>query len=126
MQTLKMIPSLTGFFLVAVLVTLASANEPSGFGLALENGDTNGDLERDLSDTVFLLGHLFLGGPKPVPLALCAGNAPAFKNGDTNGDTQIDVADPIYLLSWLFLDGPAPIAVCGEGFGGGIPDLILD
>lgn len=86
-------------------------------GYALENGDVNGDWERDLSDTIFLMGHLFLGGPEPVPLALCAGDAPSFRNGDTNGDAEIDVSDPIHLLEWLFLGGPDPASPCGDGSG---------
>lgn len=36
---------------------------------ATENGDTNGDGLRDLSDAIFLLDWLFLGGPEPVALA---------------------------------------------------------
>jgi hypothetical protein len=33
-----------------------------------QNGDLNGDDSVDISDAVFLLGHLFLGGPPPVPI----------------------------------------------------------
>ena len=31
-------------------------------GFALDNGDTNGDFQRDVTDPVHLLAHLFLGG----------------------------------------------------------------
>ena len=36
----------------------------------LVNGDTNGDGVRDLSDAVWLLDWLFLGGEEPVPFAV--------------------------------------------------------
>ena len=36
--------------------------------VATENGDVNGDGGHDLSDAVYLLNWLFLGGPEPVPL----------------------------------------------------------
>lgn len=94
----------------------AHAEELSGFpGYALDNGDVNGDLERDVSDAIYSLSHLFLGGPAPVPLAYCAGLPPAVENGDTNGDGAFDLSDPIYLLGWLFCGGSAPQAACSEG-----------
>ncbi len=105
--------------LSAVLsLPLAAQSAPSA-GYALENGDVNGDQERDLSDPVYLLGYLFLGSEEPVPLALCGSEATETANGDSNGDGTIDVSDPILLLGWLFSGGPAPIAACGEGFGAG-------
>ena len=104
--------------LSAVLsLPLAAQSAPSA-GYALENGDVNGDQERDLSDPVYMLGYLFLGSEEPVPLALCGSEATETANGDSNGDGTIDVSDPILLLGWLFSGGPAPIAACGEGLGG--------
>ncbi len=90
-------------------------------GFALENGDTNGDLARDLSDAVYLLGHLFLGGPAPVELQPCATEPPLVRNGDTNGDGTRDVSDAIHLFGWLFTGGPEPINACAQrkGRGGG-------
>lgn len=46
----------------------AGAGPRGGGGQAFENGDTNGDGKRDLSDAVFLLSWLFAGGPEPVPV----------------------------------------------------------
>jgi hypothetical protein len=48
------------------LTTAAGAR--GGGGQAFENGDTNGDGKRDLSDAVYLLSWLFTGGPEPVPV----------------------------------------------------------
>ena len=50
---------------------LAAGEETSGLGFALENGDTNGDLKRDVSDGIYLLNFLFQSGvspPAPYPL----------------------------------------------------------
>ena len=38
---------------------------------AAQNGDTNGDGQRDVSDAIHLLSWLFLGGQEPVPV-VCA------------------------------------------------------
>jgi len=51
----------------------ASSGDGSAGGAACASiaGDLNGDSRRDISDAVFLLSHLFLGGPAPV--AFCQG-----------------------------------------------------
>ena len=84
---------------------------------ATENGDANGDNERDVSDAVYLLSHLFLGGPAPVPLAYCGMQKPV-ENGDTNGDAAVDISDSACLLGWLFIGGPAPVDACWGTNGG--------
>ena len=97
------------------------AVEPSGWGVALENGDSNGDQERDLSDGVYLLNFLFLGGPEPAPVADCGPLSPAVSNGDANGDGAVDVSDAVRLLGWLFMSDAPPAAACGQGGGGNKP-----
>lgn len=69
-------------------------------------GDSNADGAVNISDSVFLLGYLFLGGRSPGCLA----------SANTNGDVAVDIADPIYLLGHLFLGvppPPAPFSQCG-------------
>jgi hypothetical protein len=90
----------------------------SKLGVAADNGDVNGDLDRDLSDGIYLLGHLFLGGPAPVPLADCGLELPALANGDANADATLDVSDSVRLLAWLFSGGDAPVDACDTGSGG--------
>ena len=85
---------------------------------ALENGDTNGDGAMDLSDAVYLLSWLYVGGPGLAPLACESGFAPV-ENGDTNGDGAVDLSDGVYLLGHLFSGGPQPVPGCGLGNGGG-------
>ena len=71
-------------------------------------GDMNGSATIDLSDAVFGLSYLFLGGT--VPLCLDA--------ADANDDARFDIADPIFVLSFLFSGGVHPPAPgpdsCGD------------
>jgi hypothetical protein len=61
-------------------------------------GDVNEDGSINASDVVFLINHLFIGGPSPYPLAL----------GDPNGDCSVNSADVTYLINYLFVGGPEP------------------
>ncbi len=61
-------------------------------------GDANKDDGVDLSDPVFLLSYVFLGGDAP----------PCMDAGDANNDTNVDVSDPVWLLNYLFQGGPQP------------------
>jgi hypothetical protein len=108
-----------GVFLVSVScgkILRAQENEWSGFP-ARENGDANGDWSLDVSDPVYLLSYLFLGGPAPVPIE-CLPELPSLQNGDVNGDAAIDLSDGIYLLKFLFNGGPAPVPGCGVQLDG--------
>jgi len=60
-------------------------------------GDANSSSKVDLSDAVFILNFLFLGGPAP----LCRDSADADDKGDVN------LTDAIYILAFLFQGGPA-------------------
>jgi hypothetical protein len=69
-------------------------------------GDANGDGGTDISDTVYVLSFLLLGGDTPV----CMDAA------DCNDDGQLNVADPVFLLGTLFLGQglvPVPSPLCG-------------
>ncbi|HVR74705.1 MAG TPA: lamin tail domain-containing protein [Planctomycetota bacterium] len=90
-------------------------------GLQL-GGDFNQDGERNISDVVAFLGHLFLGAAASPP---CEG--PFAEGGnlallDSNGDERLDLSDAIHLLGYLFLGGGAhalgpgcvPLAGCLE------------
>lgn len=101
-------------------------------GFALDNGDTNGDGYRDLSDGVYLLGYLYSGGPAPVPLAQCAGWDADVDNGDVNGDGMRDVSDAVSFLNWLYSGTAEPVSPCGSvlalagggGWHGSVPRII--
>jgi hypothetical protein len=72
--------------------------------------DANGDRTSDISDGIYLLGNLFLGGK--------ALECPA--SADCNSDGTFDISDAIYDLAFLFTGGapPAsPFPAC-DFFGG--------
>jgi hypothetical protein len=74
-------------------------------------GDSNQDGKLDLSDAVWLLGHLFLGTQPVLP---CEGGAASNPGAgdlaliDVNGDGTIDLSDGVSLLSFLFLGSKPP------------------
>ena len=78
--------------------------------VAAENGDVNADGARDISDAMYLLNHLFSGGPAPRPLG-CE-PAAAFHNGDVNGSGAIEMSDAISLLNWMFRGTKEPVVGC--------------
>jgi hypothetical protein len=93
--------------LAARVEDLVLVSRPPGVGPFLR-GDSNCDGRLDLSDAVFTLARLFLGGREPCCLAAA----------DTNGDAAVDLSDPIYGLNHLFAGGPAPLAPFPDcGFG---------
>jgi len=69
-------------------------------------GDTNNEGKVDISDGIFLLNHLFLGGVRWV----CEESA------DANDDGKPDLSDAVFLFNFLFLGGrtlEAPYPDCG-------------
>jgi uncharacterized repeat protein (TIGR01451 family) len=76
---------------------------PGGFS----RGRCNADDRFDISDPVFLLEYLFLGGSRPTCLDAC----------DANDDGKLNITDPIALLAYLFQGAsalPPPFPGCGE------------
>ncbi|MBN1441522.1 MAG: hypothetical protein JXA90_02385, partial [Planctomycetes bacterium] len=71
-------------------------------------GDANDDGAADISDAIYTLTWLYLGGAAPGCIA----------SVDANGDGRTDLSDAIYLLGHLFLGGPEPeppFPGCGPG-----------
>jgi hypothetical protein len=73
-------------------------------------GDPNDDGTINITDGIYVLNFLFLGGPAPT----CREAA------NPNDDDTVNITDGIYLLNFLFLGGPPPAAPggmsspCGE------------
>ena len=63
-------------------------------------GDSNANGTLDLTDGVFVLNFLFLGGTMP----------PCMSAADANGNGVLDLTDGVYILNFLFLGGPPPTA----------------
>jgi hypothetical protein len=82
-------------------------------GARFLRGDSNADGEIDISDGVFVLIYLFLGGGSSPPCS---------RSADPDSTGTIEISDAIYILNFLFLDGPppkAPFPECGSDPGGG-------
>lgn len=81
---------LNGFILIEV--------ESSPGGVPFQRGNANGDANFDLSDGVFVLNFLFLGGTQPT--------CEKALDGDDSG--ELDLTDGVFVLNHLFLGGNAP------------------
>jgi len=62
-------------------------------------GDVNKDGVVNVTDVVYLINYLFIGGPPPIPI---------LQVGDVNQDGVVNVTDVVYLINHLFIGGPAP------------------
>ncbi len=65
-----------------------------------------GDFDLDggvyISDVVFILEHIFWGGPAPADSS----------GGDVNCDGSMNIGDIVYLIRYIYSGGPAPCAGC--------------
>jgi hypothetical protein len=69
--------------------------------------DPNNDGATNITDGIYTLNFLFLGGPPPT----CRESA------DPNNDGAINITDGIYILNYLFLGGPTPLPPGPPGKG---------
>jgi PKD repeat protein len=67
-------------------------------GGMFHRGDADASGSINITDAIFVLNFLFLGGPAPA----CAEAANA------NDGSALNITSGIYLLNWLFLGGPEP------------------
>ena len=75
-------------------VAKSGRGQGGGVVIVSGNGDVNGDNGLDLSDAIYLLGHLFQGGPPPEPCPLVAETACSDGlDDDEDGDTDCDDSD---------------------------------
>ncbi len=73
-------------------------------------GDANNDGAVQISDVVYTLDYLFVGGP----------SFDCWDAADSNNDSDVQISDPVYSLSFLFVGGPPPplpYPGCGEDIG---------
>jgi hypothetical protein len=69
--------------------------------------DPNNDGACNITDGIYILNYLFLGGPQPT----CKESA------DPNNDGLVNITDGIYVLNYLFLGGPSPLPPGPPGKG---------
>ena len=72
----------------------------SGGGTQFIRGNANADAVLNITDGIYVLNFLFLGGPAP----------PCAEAANANGDAVLNITDGIYILNFLFLGGPPPAA----------------
>jgi len=65
-------------------------------------GDCNDDLSVNVSDAVFIINYVFIGGTAPDPLCV----------GDTNADGSVNVSDAVAIINYVFVGGDAPDPNC--------------
>ena len=64
----------------------------------------------DISDSIALLGHLFLGSPARLPCQEGTIDDPAnISLLDVNGDNSLNLTDAIHSLAYLFMGGAPPV-----------------
>jgi hypothetical protein len=71
-------------------------------------GDADGSGGVNISDAVFIINYVFVGGNAPVP----------FESGDTNCDGSVNVSDAVSIINFVFVGGNAPCDTSGDG----VPD----
>ncbi len=64
------------------------------------NVDDDGGDAIDISDLVYLVDYMFIGGPEP----------PCFGEADMDASGGIDISDLVYLVDYMFNGGPEPAA----------------
>ncbi len=75
-----------------------SSLERQGTRQKFLRGDADGNSKPEITDAIFLLNHLFLGGARP----------PCEDAADSNDDGALDISDAVYLLLYLFAGGKPP------------------
>ena len=71
-----------------------------GGGTNFVRGDADASGAINITDGIFVLNFLFLGGPNP----------PCEDAADADDSSAINITDGIYILNFLFLGGPDPAA----------------
>ena len=61
-------------------------------------GDVNYDGGLDISDLVYLVEWMFVGGPEP----------PCFEEADIDGSGISDISDLLMLVDYFYREGPSP------------------
>jgi hypothetical protein len=62
-------------------------------------GDANNDGTVNVSDAVYIINYVFVGGGEPQPVLAC---------GDANGDGMVNVSDAVWIINYVFVGGGPP------------------
>jgi hypothetical protein len=83
-------------------VRVLDCQDPFLCGDADESGDVN------IDDAVYLIAHIFSGGPEPLP----------YESGDVDCSGGVDIDDVVWLVGYIFSGGSVPCDTDGDG----VPD----
>jgi hypothetical protein len=67
-------------------------------GYYYENADANGDDQMNISDAVYIINHVFKGGPPPDP----------WLSADANCNLEVNISDAVVIINHVFKGGPPP------------------
>jgi subtilisin family serine protease len=70
-----------------------------------ECGDANEDGSVNVSDAIWMINYVFIGGAPPQPVLAC---------GDANDDAASNVSDAVWIINYVFIGG-APPGDCSPG-----------
>jgi Dockerin type I domain len=62
-------------------------------------GDANNDGDVNVSDAVWIINYVFVGGGQPLPVLAC---------GDANTDGEVNVSDAVWIINYVFVGGSTP------------------
>jgi CubicO group peptidase (beta-lactamase class C family) len=81
-------------------------SDQDGVGDACEYicGDASGDEAVNVSDAVYIINYVFVGGNPPNP----------FKAGDANCDNSVNVSDAVWIINYVFVGGNSPCDTDGD------------
>jgi hypothetical protein len=68
-------------------------------------GDVNLDRAVEISDAVYIINYIFLGGGEPSPL----------QSADVNCDSSADLSDAFYIINFIFMSGSPPCDLDSDG-----------
>lgn len=68
-------------------------------------GDVNMDRAVEISDAVYIINYIFLGGGEPAPL----------QSADVNCDSSADLSDAFYIINFIFMGGSPPCDLDSNG-----------
>jgi hypothetical protein len=68
-------------------------------------GDANNDEVVNVSDAVYIINYVFVGGDPPLPMAA----------GDANCDEVCNVSDAVFIINYVFVGGNIPCDTDGDG-----------
>lgn len=68
-------------------------------------GDANSDGSINVSDAVYIINYVFVGGAQPEPI----------ESADANCDISVNVSDAVYIINFVFVGGNPPCDTNGDG-----------